>query len=200
MPTAASIVLVVVLGTLGVAAFGPTLTARLRRRPRSERRPRISPAVPTDPGRERRAERKARELMESVISADDFAMYEQLGFLRVLGRDRDGRPSGYGYLIYPHRPIVSFDTATNQPLSEYCIQFPDRLETAYGHRLPDADDALAKWMSLHGDERKLIADANMHLPGRQIDPDQVRRDLRRMREWEASRARDLSIVGAGTTT
>lgn len=199
MPTAASIVIVVVLGTLGVAAFGPTVAERLRRRPRPGRNRDVSPAVPTDPGRERRAERKARELMESVVSAEDYSMYEQLGFLRVLGRARDGRPSRYGYLVYPHRPIVSYDTVTSQPLSEYCIQFPDRLETAFGHRLPDADDVLAKWMSLHGDERKLIADANMHLPGRQIDPDQVRRDLRRMREWEASRARDLSTVSAGAS-
>ena len=40
-------------------------------------------------------------------------------------------------------------------------------------------------MSLHGDERGLIAGANMHLPGRQVDPGQVRRDLRRLREWES---------------
>jgi hypothetical protein len=39
-------------------------------------------------------------------------------------------------------------------------------------------------MALHGDERRLIEDANMHLPGRQVDPSQVRRDLRRLREWE----------------
>jgi hypothetical protein len=184
MSPAASIVLAVVLGTLGLAAFGPTVSERLsrRRRPGGNAAPR--PLVAADPGRERRAERKARELMRSIVGSEDFAMYEQLGFLRVLGRDRDGRPSGYGYLIYPHRPIVAYDTGTYRLLSEYCIEFPDRLEPAHGERLPDADDALAKWMSLHGDERKLIADANMHLPGRQIDPDQLRRDLRRMREWE----------------
>lgn len=127
-----------------------------------------------------------------MVGPDDYEMYEQLGFLRVAGRDRDGRPSGYGYLIYPHRPIVAFDTESGEPLSEYCVEFPDRLEKAFGERLPDADDALAKWMSLRGDERRLISDANMHLPGRQVDPTQLRRDLSRMREWEAQRARSVA--------
>jgi hypothetical protein len=110
-------------------------------------------------------------------------MYASLGFLRVRGRARDGHE--YGYLIYPHRPIVAYDAQTGELLSEYCVGFPDTAETAYGSRLPDADDVLAKWMSLHGDERGLIAGANMHLPGRQVDPGQVRRDLRRLREWES---------------
>jgi hypothetical protein len=42
-------------------------------------------------------------------------------------------------------------------------------------------------MALSGDERRLIGDANMHLPGRQLDPMQVRRDLLRVREWERRR-------------
>ena len=113
-------------------------------------------------------------------------MYAALGFLRVRGKARDG--GEYGYLIYPHRPIVAYDAQTGELLSEYCVGFPDHAERAFGSRLPDADDVLAKWMSLHGDERGLIADANMHLPGRQIDPGQVRRDLRRLREWEARSA------------
>ena len=51
-------------------------------------------------------------------------------------------------------------------------------------RLPDSDDVLAKWMALTGDEEHLIRNANMHLPGRQIDPGRVRRDLWRLAEWE----------------
>jgi hypothetical protein len=43
-------------------------------------------------------------------------------------------------------------------------------------------------MALTADERRLIADANMHLPGRQIDPDRVRRDLLRLARWERERA------------
>jgi hypothetical protein len=54
--------------------------------------------------------------------------------------------------------------------------------------LPDSDDVLAKWMALTADERGLINGANMHLPGRQIDPDVVRRDLQRLARWERERA------------
>jgi len=69
-------------------------------------------------------------------------------------------------------------------LSEYCVEFPD-LERPYGSaRLPDSDDVLAKWMALTGDERRVVANANMHLPGRQIDPNVVRRDLWRLGRWE----------------
>jgi hypothetical protein len=46
---------------------------------------------------------------------------------------------------------------------------------------------LAKWMALTADERRLIADANMHLPGRQVDPGRVRRDLLRLTRWERER-------------
>ena len=47
---------------------------------------------------------------------------------------------------------------------------------------------LAKWLALAADERRLIADANMHLPGRQLDPAAVRRDLARLARWERDRA------------
>jgi hypothetical protein len=43
---------------------------------------------------------------------------------------------------------------------------------------------LAKWMALTADERRLVGEANMHLPGRQVDPDRVRRDLARLHRWE----------------
>jgi hypothetical protein len=39
-------------------------------------------------------------------------------------------------------------------------------------------------MALTADERRLIDEANMHLPGRQIDPQQIRRDLARLSRWE----------------
>jgi hypothetical protein len=75
-------------------------------------------------------------------------------------------------------------------LNEYCVAFPD-LSRPYGSsRLPDSDDVLAKWMALTADERRLVADANMHLPGRQIDPGRVRRDLLRLTRWEQERDRD----------
>jgi hypothetical protein len=42
-------------------------------------------------------------------------------------------------------------------------------------------------MALKGDERRLIAEANMHLPGRQLDPAHVVRDLWRLGRWERER-------------
>jgi hypothetical protein len=136
-----------------------------------------------DPGRELRAERRARELLRSIVSPDEAEAYERLGFISVPG---NGDPaSGYAYLIYPHRPLIAYDTRTFELLCEYCVGFPDRAQRELGERLPDSDDVLAKWMALRGGERDLIAAANMHLPGRQVDPQQVRRDLVCLREWQA---------------
>ena len=111
-------------------------------------------------------------------------MYAELGFIAVNGSSGE---RGYAYLLYPHRPIVAYDTHTGELLSEYCVAFPDRTEPPLSQRLPDADDVLAKWMSLRAGERELISVANMHVPGRQVDPGQVRRDLIRLREWRARR-------------
>jgi hypothetical protein len=102
------------------------------------------------------------------------------------GARRAGAP--YAYLIYPHRPIVAYLPETGALLNEYCVAFPDQSKPYGSARLPDSDDVLAKWMALNADERRLIADANMHLPGRQIDPDRVRRDLVRLARWERERA------------
>ena len=69
--------------------------------------------------RDARAERRARDLLASVAGPEALAMYEELGFLAVDGGE------GYGYLIYPHRPIVAYDAASGELLSEYCVGFPD---------------------------------------------------------------------------
>src|SRR3954468_16920080 len=154
-----------------------------------------------DPGRERRAEQRARELLRSCVNEEEWAMYRDLGFIRVTGgggprRFRDlpegGESSGsrsreYAYLIYPHKPIVAYVPGSGRLLSEYCVEFPDLAGAISNSRLPDSDDVLAKWMALTGDERRLIRTANMHLPGRQIDPGRVRRDLWRLSEWERQR-------------
>src|SRR5918996_848404 len=156
--------LALVLAVLAGIGFGPALAERLRGRGPRQRR-RLARGVPVyDPGRERRAERRARELMRSIVAPEDFAMYEELGFVRVLRPADDGEPGAYGYLIYPHRPIVAYDAHSGELLSEYCVRFPDRSEPA------------------------LIEDANMHLPGRQHDPRHVRRDLSRLARWDARRA------------
>jgi hypothetical protein len=176
-----------VLVALAAVGFGPALAERWRER---RRRRAAEPAVPSyDPGRERRAERRARELMRSVVSGEEYEMYVELGFIGVEG---GGPDSGYGYLLYPHRPIVAYATDSGELLNEYCVAFRDRSQHARGERLPGADDVLAKWMSLRGGERELISVANMHLPGRQVDPGQVERDLRRLREWRARRARAVA--------
>ena len=150
-----------------------------------------------DPGRERRAEQRARQLLRSCVNEEEWAMYRDLGFIRVWGRNADGPQRGgtdrtlegapYAYLVYPHKPIISFLPQTRQLLSEYCVEFPDETRPYGSARLPDSDDVLAKWMALTGDERRLIATANMHLPGRQVDPKQARRDLWRLSEWERAR-------------
>lgn len=141
-----------------------------------------------DPGRERRAEQRARRLLRSCVNEREWAMYRDLGFLRVFGRSGER----YAYLIYPHKPIVSYVPRTGALLSEYCVAFPDHSRPYGSTRLPDSDDVLAKWMALRADERRLIADANMHLPGRQVDPERVRRDLQRLACWE--REHDESIA------
>ncbi len=181
-----------------------------------------------DPGRERRAEQRARELLRSCVSEREWEMYRDLGLLSVRGPVRGAprldagaasgakpggaRPAGggvpaagtapqgpgeppYAYLIYAHKPIVAYVPATGELLSEYCVTFPDESRPYGSARLPDSDDVLAKWMALTGDERRLIGEANMHLPGRQVDPDRVRRDLVRLARWERERGSGQSRAG-----
>jgi hypothetical protein len=128
-------------------------------------------------------------LLRSCVNDEEWAMYRDLGFLRVWGERPAGEDAGasYAYLIYPHRPIVAYVPATGVLLNEYCVAFPDHSRPYGSARLPDADDVLAKWMALAADERRLIADANMHLPGRQLDPEQVRDDLARLDRWQRER-------------
>ena len=154
-----------------------------------------APTLLFDPGRERRAEQRARELLRSCVNEEEWAMYRDLGFIRVWGLQSDGPHAGggggapYAYLIYPHKPIVAYMAQTRRLLSEYCVEFPDNTRPYGSAMLPDSDDVLAKWMALTGDERRLISTANMHLPGRQHDPSQVARDLWRLAQWERSRMR-----------
>jgi hypothetical protein len=144
-----------------------------------------------DPGRERRAEQRARELLRSCVNDEEWAMYRDLGFIRVAGRhsrrDADGGGPAYAYLIYPHKPIVAYVPATGQLLSEYCVEFPDITGRPTRARLPASDDVLAKWMALTSDEDRVIRRANMHLVGRQLDPARLRRDMWRLAEWERRR-------------
>src|SRR6266513_5398136 len=133
----------------------------------------------SNPVRERRAEERARQLLRSTAGEEALEMYERLGFLCV---EHEG--GEYGYLIYPHRPIVGYDARKGELLSEYCVRFRDGSDPEAGERLPDADDVLAKWLALRADEHELIGTANIHPLGRQLDPAMVRRDLTALRQWQ----------------
>jgi hypothetical protein len=152
-----------------------------------------------DPGRERRAEHKARALLQSCVNEEEWAMYRDLGFIRVWGHESSGpanagdtRGAAYAYLVYPHKAIIAYLAQTHRLLNEYCVTFPDETRPYGSARLPDSDDVLAKWMALTGDEQRLISTANMHLPGRQLDPTRVKRDLWRLSQWERARMRDAA--------
>jgi hypothetical protein len=137
------------------------------------------------------------------VNEEEWAMYRDLGFLRVWGgqSDLDGpsdlRGVDYAYLIYPHKPIVAYLPQTGRLLNEYCVEFPDETRPYGSPRLPDSDDVLAKWMALQGDERRIISEANLHLPGRQIDPRQIQRDLWRLGRWERERLARALRAGTG---
>ncbi len=223
-----------ILGIVALALLAPALVRAVdgsrRRRAKARRaRARTTGMDVADPGRERRAEQRARELLRSCVNAEEWAMYRDLGFIRVWGglgseaappraarrgyRAARMTPAGpgsaeglaaeraedarYAYLIYPHKPIVAFVPSTRRLLSEYCVEFPDLTGAISRTRLPDSDDVLAKWMALTGDERRLIADANMHLPGRQVDPGRVRRDVWRLAEWERQRRGTDPVASGG---
>ena len=193
--TATAIVVAALLSELALPrlralAAGSPVVRRLRVRGRT----RFAQPEFYDPGRELRAEQRARALLRSCVNEEEWEMYRDLGFLRVWGGRRDAPSASYAYLIYPHRPIVAYLPKTGALLNEYCVAFPDHSRPYGSTRLPDADDVLAKWMALTADERRLIADANMHLPGRQLDPEQIRDDLALLARWERER---IERVGRG---
>src|SRR5919201_2012029 len=63
----------IVIAVLTIVGFGPALVARWRRRRQRREAELAYPAY--DPGRERRAEVRARGLLRSVVSAEEYAMY-----------------------------------------------------------------------------------------------------------------------------
>lgn len=195
MSSGAAVAVAIVCLALAAVAYGPDLARRLRRRADPAPRPLTGRAV-ADPGEELRAERRAERLLGHVVGADALEAYRALGFLHLFSGG-DGR--AYGYLIYPHKPIASFDATTGELLNEHCVSFPDRDEPTAGERLPAADDVLAKWLALRADEHALVNEANMHLPGRQLDPDHVRRDIARLSEWTggAPTAAEGNVDGVG---
>jgi hypothetical protein len=208
MLLAVCVLAIVALALAAPLIFRAVEKARARRATRPRRRAELHDLG--DPGRERRAEQRARELLRSCVNDEEWTMYRDLGFIRVFGQmarrvgrtgptaREDGQPARYAYLIYPHKPIVAFVPKSGRLLSEYCVEFPDLTGAISQSRLPDSDDVLAKWMALTGDEERLIRNANMHLPGRQVDPSRVRRDLWRLSEWERQRRGPGSVKAPRT--
>jgi hypothetical protein len=125
-----------------------------------------------DAEREEQAEERAAELLRSCVNDDEWAVYSEHGFIPVAGAD-----DRYAFLIYPHKPIVAYVPQTGEILSEYCVAFLDESEPDGSPRLPASDDVLAKWLALTAGEQELIAAANVHPPGKQVDPQRVARDL-----------------------
>jgi len=193
----ALLVLAVVAVALALPVAGRSLNKVVKRRSRRPAEPGDEPILGYDPGRERRAEQRARQLLRSCVNEEEWGMYRDLGFIRVSGQLagtlEDGRGTPYAYLVYPHKPIVAFVPASGRLLSEYCVEFPDMAGTPGRTRLPASDDVLAKWMALTSDESRVIRRANMHLVGRQLDPARVRRDLWRLAEWERRRGREPGL-------
>jgi hypothetical protein len=189
---------IVIMALLSEIAL-PWLEEALERR-RANRR--VTAIAAYDPGREQRAERRARALLRSCVNGEEWAMYRDLGFIRVWGAAPGSRrdPAPYAYLIYPHKPIVAYVPQTGRLLSEYCVEFLDDSRPYGSARLPESDDVLAKWMALTGDEERLLSQANLHVPGRQVDPRHVRRDLWRLGQWERRRERDAGRSAGGAVT
>ncbi|MGA7703833.1 MAG: hypothetical protein WB998_02940 [Solirubrobacteraceae bacterium] len=204
-----SIVLLALLCVLALQrARHSALPATLRSLPERLRGGSAHPLTDYDPGRELRAEQRARELLRSCVNEEEWAMYRELGFMRVWGTSRErttsrlrgaseddgppGRRAGspqcaHAYLIYPHKPILAYVPEGGRIVGEYCVEFPDQTRPYGSPRLPDSDDVLAKWIRLTADEQGLIEHANMHLPGRQIRIVKARRDLARLAAWERER-------------
>ncbi|WP_026912431.1 hypothetical protein [Patulibacter minatonensis] len=152
----------------------------------------------------KRAEATARDLLRTCLDEDSWAMYRDLGFVRVWGGGgRAPAPSGrrpasgvaYAYLVYPHRPHVVFLPQTTTLLGECRVQLagldPDEPLVA-------SDDVLAHWMALTQDERGVVASARISFPGTEFSRRSIRRDLWRMREWERERTeRAMGLARTG---
>src|ERR1700743_3390058 len=127
------ILALVATALVAVALLSEELLPRLEEMwSRHRARRKLAPVMPYDPGRERRAEQRARSLLRSCVNEEEWAMYRDLGFIRVWGHESTGPANtgdtggaAYAYLIYPHRSIVAYLAQTHRLLNEYCVAFPD---------------------------------------------------------------------------
>ena len=192
-----------VLAVVAVVLAAPVAIRACARRieaARAARRPAEERPLDYDPGRERRAEQRARQLLRSCVNDEEWGMYRDLGFIRVAGSPapaaarRAARatiaPSDTAAVRLPPLPAQADRglRARRRAPAQRVLRGVPRPRPADGSRLPASDDVLAKWMALTSDESRVIGQANMHLVGRQLDPARVRRDLWRLSEWERRRA------------
>src|SRR6266581_8363871 len=116
---------VLALVALALAAYVVSGEIRAVRSRRNGSRPGRRPQQRFDPGVERRAELKARTLLRSIVNPEEWEMYRDLGFIRIVGRGNgkssESIPGAFSYLIYPHKPIVAYLPGSNSLLSEYCV-------------------------------------------------------------------------------
>ena len=82
--------------------------------------------------------------------------YRALGFLHAPGAAPPGEEPTYGYLIYPHKPIVSYDLDTGELLGEHCVGFPDREDREHGGRLLVPSFAVGRAQELIYEINRLI--------------------------------------------
>ena len=75
----------IVVGALLAEVLIPRIDALLERR-RARKAAGASGLIGYDPGRERRAEQRARQLLRSCVNNEEWAMYRDLGFIRVYGQ------------------------------------------------------------------------------------------------------------------
>lgn len=154
-----------------------------------------------DPGVERRAEQQARRFLQANTTAEEWEMYRELGVVRVWGHLPDGPSQGgtrmtragapYAYLIFPFRPVVTYLPQTRELLGELTLPRLAGQRSWSGGVPSAADDVLAKLLALREDEALTVREADFHLPGREHDPEQLRRDLWRLNQWEQARLRRL---------
>jgi len=184
----------VVIGGVAGALLVLLISAQVRQRREARRFPGLDVV---DPGAVRRAEQQARRMLEASTGAEDWEMYRELGVLRVWGSLNSGPPQGgtratragapYAYLIYPFGPVVSYLPQTRTLLGELTLS----QQGGHGEPVSEAGDVLAKWLALSQEEDASVAAADFQLPGRTTDPQQVRRDLWRLSQWEQARIRRI---------
>ena len=169
----------------------PALEARRARR----RAPRGPSAHGYDPGRERRAEQRARELLQVLRQRGGVGDVPRPRLPPRLGRPGRGPEAPRATWGASPTPTSSTPTSRSWPTcrrpascstSTASSSRTRRGRTARRGCPTPTTCSPSGWRS-RATSARLITEANMHLPGRQVDPRQVQRDLWRLGQWERER-------------